>query len=404
MARSNCPLCSGALAPEDHDRIWRAYFTDGPREAGELARKLLGDGAGEREVRRHMDSHRPRQAPAPRDATREGQKLRLSERKLAILDFASRFRGFTSDVIAAALYWPSGGTEKQLRAAENNALLSLRWLFARDLLYRLYPEHLEGPRLRRLPPPSFFLGARALAVLGRGHDVVRGSASTLPSREDVMRWQRDAEVLALMFSRLPLSSAYGRRHAFADDGTVIELDLANVYDRRWAQFRFSDPLKLSSRVRAGMICAFRVRTPQGRQALVPVLIYRDRGISPAEKLAAELRAQYGLMRSGELARRFPQLPATSAPVTLILAETPKRTKELVEATQGSAQAPLPAFCGLLGAASSAPLAEQRWLRLTDPRRGSATLVELLAESAEAFHDGERLEAADKRPGRKTPQA
>lgn len=136
MARSACPLCSPELAEKEHDRLWRAYFSEGAERAAAMAGEILAAEIGERQVRRHMDSHRPRQAPAPRDATRAGQKFRLSERKLAIIDFASRFRGFTSDVIAAALYWPSDGTEKQRQAAENNALLSLRYLFARDLIYR----------------------------------------------------------------------------------------------------------------------------------------------------------------------------------------------------------------------------------------------------------------------------
>lgn len=404
MARRTCPLCSSELAAKDHDRLWHAYFKEGAAAALELAGEILGVEPSERELRRHMDKHRPRQAPAPRDAARKDQKIRLSERKLAIIDFASRFRGFTAELIAASLYWPNDGTERQLQAAERNALLSLRYLFARDLLYRIYPESLDGPRLRRLPPPSFFLGARALAVLDGEHDVVRGSASTLPSRDDVMRWQRDSEILTQLFTKLPLSSAYGRRHAFGHDGAVVELDLRNIYDRRWAQIRFSDPLKLSSRVRAGALCAFRVRAPEGHQALVPAFLYRDRGISAPEKVADELRAQLGLLRSGELVRRFPQLPASSTPVTLIIAETPDRAKQLVEATQSAAQARIPAFCGLLGALSSASIGEYRWLRLFDSRRGAATLFELLAEQATAFPDAERLIAADKRPRQSGPRA
>jgi hypothetical protein len=103
MARRTCPLCSSELAAKDHDRLWHAYFKEGAAAALELAGEILGVEPSERELRRHMDKHRPRQAPAPRDAARKDQKIRLSERKLAIIEGGVIVSSFASNALANLL-------------------------------------------------------------------------------------------------------------------------------------------------------------------------------------------------------------------------------------------------------------------------------------------------------------
>jgi len=393
-----CLFCPHNLAEDDHDRLWRAFYDEGEAAALRAAREL-GLACERDDLHRHFDAHRPRQAPPAR--RRSGEKApRLRARKQAIVDLARRFRGFTSPLIAYSLYWPAQGLERQIKAAEANALRDLRDLFARDLLYRLYPEHVPGPPVRRDLPPSFFLGGRGPAFLeAKGHlfegarlDVLR-DARQAPVRESILRWQRTSELLAAFFRKLPASSGLGRRHRIAPTGAVVELDLANIYDERWAQLRFTDPLKLASGVRAQAVCAFRVRTPGGLQALVPAFIYHDRGISPVERLTGEIPAQAALARSGELRRAFPSLERSGAPVTLFFVDRAEQLQKLMKAAQRPAQAPIPAFAALTGAFRSADPADFRFLSVGSSKRRQLTLFELLCEQAGAFADGVRLRSA-----------
>lgn len=393
-----CPLCPPQLADDEHDLLWRALYDEGVGAALRRAAEL-GAPCERSQLRLHFDAHRPRQAP-PRRRRAGERPPRLRARKQAIVDFARRFRGFTANLIAYSLCWPAEGRESQLRGALPNALRDLRDLYTRDLLYRLYPERLPGPPIRRDLPPSFFLGghgpafleAKGLAFEGARMDVLRDERQA-PSRENILRWQRTSELFAAIFRKLPLSAGLGRRHLIDPSGAVVELDLANVYDERWARMRFEDPLKLASSVRAGAVAAFRVRTPRGEQALVPALVYHDRGIGPAERLAAELRGLAALARSGELARAFPSLRRPAAPVALFFTDRAEQLGRLVQAARGPTRVPVPAWCALTGAFRAGDLATFRFTSLGAGERRQATLFELLGEQAGAFEDAARLRSA-----------
>lgn len=310
--------------------------------AEEVARRSLeeiGQAVSEEAAKRHLDAHRPLQAPAEKTLPR-AQALRLVEkltvRQRAIVELVYRVRALSAEQLGL-LFHLQGNKAAALTAANRD----LRKLVRSDLVYRVYLEHLPGagPRPRQEVPALYYLARQA-----RPH--IKETTGRWPQKReewvdvvgDLDEWQAPYElwlhsqVPSLLYPQLEAGDEAGVRVAEIG-GWQVRFDAANWFDGRFVSFRIDDPMHQHRRLRADGLAAFGLISPKGRGALIPVLYYRDQQTRPADRYAERLHAHAAIPRTTELSAAFAGLPLGIHVPALVVCDSPARVAELAEATR-----------------------------------------------------------------------
>lgn len=291
-------------------------------------------------VLRHMEGHRPLQAPVEgrvvaADCLAECEQM--SERRQQILLLLARCPGMSADQISALLY-ENGNRDAALRSA----LRDLRQLLYSGMAYRLFVEQVTGggPRRRRGIPALFFPGRRAKAWIGkqtgqkRGRGYRQSPADWKDWREPFEDWRR-AEAAALFYRQMPVLEGVLRQVRLGEN--ILSVHPGALESMPRAGLRFDDPLQGKTRMRVDALLGVGFQAG-GLSRSVPVFVFCDRSTRPAAEVVQNARKLAGLHRSGLLSEKW-ALPHGARSLLLILTEDPGRAAELQRLGKGLTVAP-----------------------------------------------------------------
>lgn len=295
---NNCPLCQADRSDPRWDQLWWAWHEKDPG----LEEKGANLGLSPEEIQAHMKKHRSPQPPHPRLwRARDYSADDLSERERSILLLLWRGQPLSSEDLALLLLGPKKSDRSQMDR-------TLRSLLAKQMIYRLFLEHLPGPGARpKRSPALYMLGKSSRVVLKKKLRKRKDwfeSLDDFPSWQDPYRsWQKNSRA-AQIFSALP------------------EIDLLPGGLLSQQSFLLNDPLLGKTRFRPESCLA--VSSQEGRFLLT---LLRDRPLNDPRKAIEEAVRFAALQRSGQLGK-IPSL-------ALLTTSDRERGKELIQLGEGT---------------------------------------------------------------------
>jgi hypothetical protein len=319
-----CPLCQ--LSDKDHDLLWRAHQQGGYHRAAYKAQENLNLDLNQRQLRRHFEYHRPRQAGPQKIKPEQARQLMIdsSQRRQQIADLLFRVPGLSAETIGTILYW--NGQDDKLTSSHKAASRDLRKMIDFDQVYRLFIDHLIGPRARPQDLKGYyFLGSTARWYIQDLYQVKLSGRDWLGDPVKIGDWRA-------VYPRLQASNAVV--DLFRDLATDQHFYLSG---RNWVGEhlfpKYKDPLDRSTQIKAnGLIAVSNRKSGQ----LLPALYLLDDRSRPLDELIKALATPLDYRRSGQLPEFLPGMPAEIILPIIVLSESEENYQRLLQARLGVA--------------------------------------------------------------------
>jgi hypothetical protein len=332
------------MSNSDHDLLWYAEqnggYPNGYSQVVQIAEEELGLIINERDVRKHFEYHRPRQAkPAKRLRYKKASQLinKLTVRQKQIIDLIFRVPGLSALEIGVMIYW-SGEADK-IVAAEKAALRNLRRLQRLDMIFRCYLENLPGTGYRPEKAQGiYFLNSNGRHYIENNYQLRITSTEERFSDQDFKNWfeawskYKQHSIFSRIIKEMP--GEMNNRYLLLNENVKLCFSSNNWLDVDNLRLTFKDPIRQARTLKISGLAALTltVSDPTNQRKnnfLLPFFYLVDDKSRRMDYLIEDLMTPFALARSGEIQKVLPEYPDPFQPLpTIVIVTETERLRSL----------------------------------------------------------------------------